>query len=107
MTQLERLKVRITENVTDEELADILESAKAVILARRYPFSDYPVDENGNTVLEARYHDLQIRIAVEMFNKIGAEGQVSHSENGVSRSYDSAGVSEALLQEIVPKAAVI
>ena len=107
MTQLERLKIRITENTTDEELGDILDSAKNIILARRYPFSDFPVDENGETVLEARYLDLQIRIAVELFNKIGAEGQTSHSENGVSRSYESANVSESLLREVVPKAAII
>lgn len=107
MSQLERLKIRITENTTDEELGDILESAKNIILARRYPFSDYPIDENGETVLEARYHDLQIRIAVELYNKIGAEGETAHSENGVARSYESANISESLLREIVPKAVVI
>ena len=32
MTQLERLKIRITESVNDMELEDLLESAKAVIL---------------------------------------------------------------------------
>ncbi len=101
MTQLERLKIRITENVTDAELEDILESAKAVILSRRFPFGDYPPD------VEERYTDLQIRIAVEMFNKRGAEGEISHSENGVSRSYSSASVSEELLREITPKAGVV
>ena len=101
MTQLERLKIRITEKVTDTELEDILESAKAVILSRRFPFNEWP-DE-----IEDRYKDLQIRIAVEMFSKRGAEGETSHSENGVSRSYASAGVSEDLLCEITPKAGVV
>ena len=101
MTQLERLKIRITENVTDVELEDILESAKAVILSRRFPFGEQP------TELEERYKDLQIRIAVEMFNKRGAEGEVAHSENGVSRTYQSANVSEDLLKEITPKAGVV
>lgn len=101
MTQLERLKIRITENVLDAELEDILESAKAVILSKRFPFGEVP------TELEERYKDLQIRIAVEMFNKRGAEGEVSHSENGVSRTYQSANVSEDLLREITPKAGVI
>ena len=101
MTQLERLKIRITENVTDEELEDILESAKAVILTRRFPFGEQP-DE-----IENRYKDLQIRIAVEMFNKRGAEGETAHSENGVSRSYASANVSEDLLKEITPKVNVV
>lgn len=101
MEQLERLKIRITEKVNDDELADILESAKAVILSRRFPFSEWP-DE-----IESKYKDLQIRIAVEMFNKRGAEGETAHSENGISRSYASANVSEDLLKEITPKAGVV
>jgi hypothetical protein len=101
MTQLERLKIRIPENVNDIELEDILESAKAVILSRRFPFGEQP------TEIEPKYNDLQIRIAVEMYNKRGVEGQTSHSENGVSRSYSSASVSEELLREITPKVGVV
>ena len=101
MTQLERLKIRITENVTDGELEDILESAKAVIMSRRFPFGDWPEE------IEPRYKDLQIRIAVEMFAKRGAEGETAHSENGISRSYASANVSEDLLKEITPKVGVV
>ena len=101
MTQLERLKIRITEKTNDMELEDILESAKAVILSRRFPFREPP------TELEERYKDLQLRIAVEMFNKRGAEGETAHSENGISRSYSSASVSEELLREVTPKAGVV
>ena len=101
MTQLERLKIRITENVSDVELEDILESAKAVILSRRFPYGIYPLE------IEDRYKDLQIRIAVEMYAKRGAEGETVHSENGVSRTYSSASVSEELLREITPKGSVI
>ena len=101
MTQLERLKIRITENVSDIELEDILESAKAVILSRRFPFGEQPEE------IENKYKDLQIRIAVEMFNKRGAEGETAHSENGISRSYASANVSEDLLKEITPKVNVV
>lgn len=101
MTQLERLKLRIPENDNELELEDVLESAKAVILSRRYPFGEQPLD------IEDKYKDLQIRIAVEMYNKRGVEGQTSHNENGVSRSYSSASVSEELLREITPKAGVV
>lgn len=104
MTQLERLKLRITDNVSDVLLEDILESAKNVILSRRYPFLsdfEYPTD------VELRYKDLQIRIAVEMYNKQGVEGQTSHSELGVSRTYESANISESLLKEITPKVGVV
>ncbi len=101
MTPLERLKLRIPENDYELELVDVLDSAKAIILSRRYPFGDHP-DE-----IEKRYEDLQVRIAVELYNKRGVEGQTSHSENGVSRSYASASVSEDLLREITPKAGVV
>ena len=101
MTQLERLKLRIPENDNELELVDVLDSAKAIILSRRYPFGEQP------DVLEKRYEDLQVRIAVELYNKRGVEGQTSHSENGVSRSYSSASVSEELLREITPKAGVV
>ena len=101
MTQLERLKIRITENVSDIVLEDLLESAKAVILSHRFPFGEQPAE------IESKYKDLQIRIAVEMYNKIGAEGETSHSENGISRGYSSASVSEELLREITPKAGVV
>jgi hypothetical protein len=101
MTPLERMKLRIPENDNELWLVDALDSAKAVILSRRYPFGEQP-DE-----LEKKYEDLQVRIAVELYNKRGVEGQTSHSENGVSRSYASANVSEDLLREITPKAGVV
>lgn len=101
MTQLERLRISITENASNAELENILESAKAVILSRRFPFGEPPAE------IEERYKDLQVRIALEMFARRGAEGQIAHSENGVSRTYSGAGVSEELLREIVPKGGVI
>jgi hypothetical protein len=101
MTPLERMKLRIPENDNELWLVDALDSAKAVILSRRYPFGEQP-DE-----IEKKYEDLQVRIAIELYNKRGIEGQTSHSENGVSRSYASASVSEELLREITPKAGVV
>lgn len=97
--QLERLQKRVCDNNT-VLLNELLESAKNIILAKRYPCSDYPKN------LENRYKDLQVRIAVDLYNKLGAEGELSHSENGVSRSYGAENVSTDLLKEIVPKVGV-
>lgn len=95
MQNLERLKKRTTE--TDEELlTDCLESARSAILAKRYPFGAEAKE------LPERYLDLEFRIALDLYNKIGAEGQLSHSENGVSRVYESSWVSEQLLKEVTP-----
>lgn len=99
MDNLSRLKLR-TEETDENLLLDLLETAKHAILARRFPYGDYPED------VEPRYVDLQFRIALSMYNKIGGEFEVSHSENGVSRSWGEAFVPEEMLSEITPKVSV-
>lgn len=95
MDSLERLKKRTNE--PDESLLeDLLESAKAAILARRYPFQDWP------KTLEKRYEDLQFRIAMDLYAKIGAEGQTGHTENSISRQWESSWISAELLAEVTP-----
>ena len=54
MDNLARLKLR-TGEADEAILEDCLESAKAAILARRYPYGEWP-DE-----LESRYLDLKLR----------------------------------------------
>lgn len=97
--QLARLQRKI--DVDENTGNDLLESATEIIMQRRYPFDEWP-DE-----LESRYYGLQIRIAVDLFNKLGAEGETAHSENGVSRTYGAENVSTDLLAEIIPKAKVL
>ena len=101
MTVLERLTSRLHRsgdpNPDTFVLEECVENAKHIILMRRFPYGDYPEE------IEPRYEDLQYRIALDLYNKIGAEGETAHSENGVSRTYESSWVSEQLLNEIVPK----
>ena len=100
MDNLARLKRRTNE--PDEAiLEDCLESAKAAIMARRYPFQEWPEE------LESRYLDLQFRCALDLYNRIGAEGQLSHGENSISRAWESSWISEPLLQEVTPVAKVV
>lgn len=42
-----------------------------------------------------------------MLNKRGAEGQTSHTENGVTRQYESADVPSSMLKAITPYCGVI
>lgn len=104
MAQLDRLKIQlqITSNEEDNLLLELLDVAKYAILSRRYPFGDFPVDDAGEPVLPARYLNLQARAAVYLYNKMGAEGQVSHSENGISRGYEPGDIPESLLKEVTP-----
>ncbi len=102
MDVLKRLKLRIPEESNDELLFDILESAKNLILFKRYPFAkDTPLE------LENKYIELQLQIAIRMYNKIGAEGETAHSESGVNRSYGSSAEYEDLLARVIPKGAVL
>lgn len=70
--------------------------AKQKILNRLYPFKPDATD------VPVKYHALQCEIAAYLYNKQGAEGQLSHSENGVSRSYESGDVPESLMRQITP-----
>jgi len=52
---------------------------------------------------DSKYEYLIIPMVVASISKVGAEGQTSHSENGVSRGYGSSGdYPRELLQEIIP-----
>lgn len=56
----------------------------------------------GN-LYDKKYEYLIIPMCVSALAKVGAEGQLSHSENGVSRSYSSAGnYPKELTQQIIP-----
>lgn len=100
MTQEEKLKSRLPE-ADEAEIQILIDATTAIINNHRNPFGEISEE------IEPRYNDLQLRMAVELYNKAGAEGETAHSENGVSRTYSSAWVSPELLGEIVPKAKVI
>lgn len=95
MTPLQRLKIRTGES-DDNLLEELLEEAAEVILSLRYPLSPKPDS------VPDEYTGLQVRMAIELYNKIGATGEVGHNENGISRTYDSAWISQELRQEVVP-----
>lgn len=85
---------------TDDILISYLAIAGRKILSRAYPYDD--------TVTEVprRYGYLQCDIATYLLNKRGSEGQISHSENGISRSYESADIPESMMREIIPHVGV-
>lgn len=96
--KLARLEVLISPDVADSDLLTyLLEQAGGIVLNRRYPFGP----PEGATV-PAAYEHIQLQIAVELFAKMGAEGQTAHGENGISRSYEAADISPSLLKRIIP-----
>ena len=92
-------KQRMFQLVTDEADANVanayLDVARSRIMSRAYPF----VSDLSAISFPARYDDLHVRLAIDMWAKRGAEGQASHNENGVSRTYEP---QSRLLAEVIP-----
>ncbi len=83
--KIEVMSAAIAPDVADKRVLEIqLAEAEALILNKMYPFG-----YTENTALPSRYDRLQIKLAVELFTQRGAEGQASHSENGVTRTWPS------------------
>jgi len=92
--QLQRLRSQLG-NPSDED--DVLEYC----LERA---SDIICDIRNSDKVEKKYLTTQIAIAIEIYNKRGAEGQTSHTENGISRVYASGDISHHLIRKITPVA---
>lgn len=98
--QIEMVKAMTGEN-DDGTVSVYLKLAGSKICRRAYPF-DPTVTE-----VPEQYQFLQVEIAVYLLNKRGAEGQTGHTENGISRSYESGDVPESMLRQVVPMAGVL
>lgn len=98
MTTAEKIKaltLRIAPDTdTDDVLGSMLSAAEALILNRMHPFG-----YADGLLVPARYEHIQIELAAELYSKRGAEGQVSHSENGISRTWPE---KSRLLSQIMP-----
>lgn len=64
--------------------------------------SDIICDLRNSNIVETQYLTTQIKIAIELYNKRGAEGEISHVENGLQRTYEKSDISPSLLANITP-----
>lgn len=105
MTNIERLKIRIPE-ATDAVLEDLLESAKDVILSRCFvSVAKTSIEDKAMALTE--HNEKVLNAAVVIYNMRGIEGQKSHSENGVARSYEDCAGMRPILEGIVPRGDVV
>ena len=103
--RLETLKSMVGNAVSTEDnstLTVYLSLAEEAVLNRLYPFGS-----REGKIIPSKYDYKVCEIACYLFNKRGAEGQTAHGENGISRSYESAGVPDSMLKDIVPFVGVI
>ena len=90
--KIEKMKSLLGEE--DSELYEVyLLQAKEKILNRLYPFKT-DVKE-----VPERYSNLQVELAITLYNESGVEGQDKHTENGITRSWRS---EVSILAELTP-----
>lgn len=87
---------------SDEEvLTAYIDQAGDIVLRYAYPYDD------SQTAVPEKYYRVQADIAVYLLNKRGAEGQLTHTENGISRSYEDADIPRSMLRRIIPMAGCV
>ena len=109
MTDIEKLalcRVMVGQPATAEGWKDEILNAYHTIAGRKIIDRAYPYNDTI-TEVPVRYGYLQCEIATYLLNKRGAEGEVSHSENGISRTYEKADVPDSMLSVVVPYCGVI
>ena len=103
LTQLQKLKIWLDvpeeDTSKDKKLLLMLDRAADKIKQKRNWAFDQP--------MEKRWNELQIQVALFMWNKQGAEGETEHNENGVTRKYENADIPASLLNDVTPLAEVV
>ena len=87
----------MTDESDDDILSAYLDIAGQKILERVYPYR-----HDDELEIPAKYQSTQLEIAVYLLNKRGAEGEITHNENGINRSYESSSVPASMLKHVIP-----
>ena len=89
--------------LTDAFVTVYLDKASSAIRNRMYPF-ELPIDKTtGEPItfsVPAKYEILQCDLACRYILRIGGEGELSHKENGIDRTYGTVN-DEDLLKEVM------
>ena len=86
----------------DEIIAASVENARRAIALSGKTDAYVALDIGPSGKMLRPYGDLDFEDAVELFSKMGAEGQTEHAENGITRKWEAGDVSPSLLRMIVP-----
>ena len=98
MTNADKLTMltSMTGETDGNVLSTYLSMAADIVVSRAYPFGD------GTEPMPTKYDHVQVRVAAYMLNKRGADGEKIHSENGITRQYESGDIPLSLLRTIIP-----
>ena len=94
------------ESISDEFLLLLIDSLMDEYKAKRnYPayFTEEQIDTDVATYFNRKKAYFSIKVIPAIVGKIGAEGQVSHSENGISRTWET----DAWFSDVIPYCEVL
>mgnify|MGYP005762486143 FL=1 len=82
----------------DDCVEEVISAINDVNERRRFTPTEKKLFEN-------KYETIVVKLCILNIAKYGAEGETSHSENGISRSYEGPdGSADSILKKIVPLA---
>lgn len=84
--------------ISDDVVNTFFQLSKNAILLKRFPY----LQDISEKELPSIYDSLCVRLAVYMYNKQGAEGEISHTENGVSIKWENGDLPESMMSEVIP-----
>ena len=84
--------------ISDDVVNTFFQLSKNAILLKRFPY----LQDVSEKELPSIYDSLCVRLAVYMYNKQGAEGEISHTENGVSIKWENGDLPESMMSEVIP-----
>ena len=82
-------------------IGDLLENSKFIALSNIYPYEDY-----SNIELPAKYLNWQIRASIELYNLADKFNFLNYSENGLTWSKLTDGLSRSLMSELIPNVGI-
>jgi len=102
-SQLEALKLKIPydEDIFESEekweaiLIDLLKDSCSILLETLYPFDDFE-----NYAIPKRYYNWQLRCCVELYNLADKQGITNYTENTISWTKLSDGLSNTLMNKL-------
>lgn len=108
-TQMDLLKERIPydEDIFGSEenyaqvLQDLLDDSKNIALETLFPFEDF-----SEYKLPKQYYNWQIRCCIELFNLAGKMGITSYTENRLSWTRLTDGLSNSLMSKLISKVGI-
>lgn len=92
--------------------------AEEIILNRLYPYAteeeisklrglDTEIYDGKAVGVGDKYINLQAEIALVLYNKRGAEGEMVRNESGINRTFAAASVPQELLNRIIPHGSIV